>query len=330
MASSDSASRSEDIASSQKHLTSESTPVPSTETEPSTPSAPVQAVKTPVRKTQKTSSSKPEEKGKKKKVTKVEVVPKGKGKGIAIKIKEEKVSPKKEKKSEQTELFASKKQSQKFKDRKVVAGRTINYKAITNAGWDIAPYLTHQKWYHIPLLSDLVYPNLVRAFYANMVIDHQIPSIQSTIKGVTITLHPEGLGKILNIPCVGNTVYNEEDWTNRCRIKEAAVGQSLFAEGEVTPLIKDLKPTARLLHSIVTQTLLPRAGTHERVYMPDRILTYHLMEGIRINLPYMMIRHMIAAVEIVKSTAALPFGMALSRILNHFQVPLTGEEIRTN
>ena len=187
--------------------------------------------------------------------------------------------------------------------------------------------MTQQKWYHMGLLTDLVYPNLVRAFYANMVTDHQIPSIQSTIRGVTITLHPEGLGKILNIPCVGNTVYNEEDWTNRCKIKEATVGQSMFAEGEVTPLIKDLKPTARLLHSIVTQTLLPRAGTHERVYMPDRILTYHLMEGIRINLPYMMIRHMITAAENVKSTAALPFGMTLSRIFSHFQVPLTEEEI---
>ena len=115
MASSDSASRSEDIASSQLSLTSESTPVPSTETEPSTPSAPAQPVRALVRKTQKFSSPKHEEKAKKKKMYEVEVAPKRKGK--TIKIKEEKVSPKKAKKIEVTEVFASKKKALKFKEK---------------------------------------------------------------------------------------------------------------------------------------------------------------------------------------------------------------------
>ncbi|GAB2278043.1 hypothetical protein Dimus_012742 [Dionaea muscipula] len=64
----------------------------------------------------------------------------------------------------------------------------------------------------------------------------------------------------------------------------------------------------------------PPFGKRGEVGFLDLALTEHLIKGKRVNLPELMIRHMIHAVSRINHD--LPYGMSISKVLKHFRVPL--------
>lgn len=80
-----------------------------------------------------------------------------------------------------------------------------------------------------------------------------------------------------------------------------------------------------IVHNMCIHSPLPRAGTFEKVTDQDLLVMYHLWTRKRLSLPFIMVNHMIAAAELVKSTSCLPYGLAMAKIFRYYGVPLKGE-----
>ncbi|GAB2273644.1 hypothetical protein Dimus_008426, partial [Dionaea muscipula] len=79
-------------------------------------------------------------------------------------------------------------------------------------------------------------------------------------------------------------------------------------------------PFSRILHLFVIKNVVPRSGKRGEAGFLDLALMEHLIKRKRINLPELMIQHMFHAVSRINHD--LPYGMSISKVLNHFRVPL--------
>jgi hypothetical protein len=56
------------------------------------------------------------------------------------------------------------------------------------------------------------------------------------------------------------------------------------------------------------------------------MIMYHMSQQIKLNLPYVLIQHMINTIENENKKVTLPYGMFLTRVFREFKVSFTGEE----
>ncbi|RVW35742.1 hypothetical protein CK203_093608 [Vitis vinifera] len=110
-----------------------------------------------------------------------------------------------------TGLFTSVDEYQRYKQhfvqRKVVAGRNINFAHLQHFGFE--SLFARMGW--LPLVTISIFPTLVRAFYSRVTFGHGGP-ITSTVRGVQIHLDPESICRILDIPPGGLRVYDAKAW----------------------------------------------------------------------------------------------------------------------
>ncbi|PNX66384.1 hypothetical protein L195_g055062 [Trifolium pratense] len=55
------------------------------------------------------------------------------------------------------------------------------------------------------------------------------------------------------------------------------------------------------------------------------MVLYHWSKGIKLNLPYVIIQHMIKTAQFGKNKIAIPYGMILTKIFKDFKVDLKKE-----
>lgn len=55
-------------------------------------------------------------------------------------------------------------------------------------------------------------------------------------------------------------------------------------------------------------------------------MRYHLVQNKPVNLPFLMLHHMINAIRDNKASTSLPYGIPLTRIFNHFKINISCEE----
>jgi len=60
------------------------------------------------------------------------------------------------------------------------------------------------------------------------------------------------------------------------------------------------------------------------------MIMYHLTQGKRVNLPFVIIKHMIAAIKDPRRNGGLPYSMALTKIFKEFKLSFIGEEALEN
>ncbi|RVW49256.1 hypothetical protein CK203_073217 [Vitis vinifera] len=100
-----------------------------------------------------------------------------------------------------TALFSSNKDyqryKQKFAQRKVVLGRSVNFSHLQHFGFE--GLFGRMGWLPVVTISKLVFPTLVRAFYSRATYMLGGP-VLSTVRGVEIHLSPESICRILDIP----------------------------------------------------------------------------------------------------------------------------------
>ena len=66
-------------------------------------------------------------------------------------------------------------------------------------------------WLPVGTISEPIFPTLVRAFYSWVTYGLGGP-ITSTVRGVEITLSPDSICRILDVPSVGLKVYESKVW----------------------------------------------------------------------------------------------------------------------
>lgn len=201
---------------------------------------------------------------------------------------------------------------------------------IERNGWKINQYLGFQRWEHFLNLDCLVYREKVREFYANAKFSMEPLQITFWLDGREFTITSKSLGQILNLSDHNIHIF-EENWYNSLGISSHELRTILLKDPSLTISAPNLKPMAKLLHHISCHTLLPRAGTLEKVTTGDSIILYHLLEKKSLSLPFLMIHHMINAIKADKLQTSLPYGKVLTIIFNHhlFNFPKKDGSVET-
>ncbi|GAU51269.1 hypothetical protein TSUD_239210 [Trifolium subterraneum] len=81
-----------------------------------------------------------------------------------------------------------------------------------------------------------------------------------------------------------------------------------------------------MIHNVCLHSIFPRKGSKDKVTHNDMMIMYHLSQQIKLNLPYVLIQHMINTFENENKKVTLPYGMFLTRIFREFKVSFVGEE----
>ena len=123
-----------------------------------------------------------------------------------------------------TALFGSvedyQRYKQKYAQRKVVPGRSINFSQLKYFGFEAI--FGRMRWLPVVTISEPIFPTLIRTFYSRVTYGVRGP-ITSIVRGVEITLSPESICRILDIPSVGLRVYESKVWPTvpRFELKKA-------------------------------------------------------------------------------------------------------------
>nr|XP_027193509.1 uncharacterized protein LOC113788187 [Cicer arietinum] len=177
--------------------------------------------------------------------------------------------------------------------------------------------LFNEKWAQRPV-------GIGRIFvFDNLVVDGN--AVQHHTNGVEIRLTPDILANILQLPTEGPSVYGD-NWYAALGLRKTDVLAELFEENSTRYLATYLKPLPKVFNNMCQHTLLPHCGSHEYVSDNDALLIYHLLNCKRLNLPHVILQHMICAAQKDYKKNIVPYGMVLTKIFRHFGVSLASEK----
>ncbi|GAV89934.1 hypothetical protein CFOL_v3_33345 [Cephalotus follicularis] len=159
-------------------------------------------------------------------------------------------------------------------------------------------------WFDYLCSSHVIYPRLVKLFYANL--ESSTTCIaNSFVLGTPISITPDLIAETLGIPNEGITHFNVIG-------KTEALGICL-EQPNVNPLMNvtssHLPIASRIILLLVTNTFLPREGSHTLPSERDLKFVACVKNGTPINLPYLIVNHLLSRPN------HTPYPMLLSRII---------------
>ncbi|GAV80159.1 hypothetical protein CFOL_v3_23620, partial [Cephalotus follicularis] len=179
----------------------------------------------------------------------------------------------------------------------------------------IKSWLEQMGWFEYLCSSHAIYPRLVKLFYANLENSTTCVS-KSFILGNPVSITPELIAETLGIPNFGITHFNDID-------KSEAIGIYLECP-DFNPILtvtsSRLPIATHILLLIVTNTLLPREGSHTLPSKRDLKLVACIKNGTLANLPYLIINHMLSRPH------HIPYPMLISRILASLNLDISDDE----
>ena len=98
---------------------------------------------------------------------------------------------------------------QKFTQRKVIPGRSINFYQLQYFGFE--GLFGRMGWLPVMTILELIFPTLVMAFYLRVTYGLGGPII-STVRGVEIQLDSKSIYRIFDITPIGLKVYESKAW----------------------------------------------------------------------------------------------------------------------
>ena len=228
----------------------------------------------------------------------------------------------------ETSLFSSmedyQQYKQKFSQRKVVLGKSINFSQLQHFGFE--GLFGRMGWLPMMMVSELIFLTLVRAFYSRVTYGIGGPII-STVRGVEIRLDLENIYHIFNIAPIGLKVYESKIWPTMSGFEPREVIQRMCrpadAQGIGKPSAHSLTMISRVLHHMICSILLPQGEHKDEVSYYEEFLVDSILTGRRIHLGYLMMMHMISCCE--SMTCVLPYGCFLTRVFKDVGVDLSRE-----
>ncbi|GAV79894.1 hypothetical protein CFOL_v3_23357 [Cephalotus follicularis] len=147
----------------------------------------------------------------------------------------------------------------------------------------IRPWLEQLGWFDYLCSSHPIYPRIVKLFYANLEKSSNCVA-KSFILGVAIEITPELIGETLGIPCTGITHFND--------IEKSDALEICLERPNVNPIMtvtsSHLPIATCILLLLVTNTLLPREGSHTLPSKRDLKLIACIKNGTLVNLPTLL------------------------------------------
>ncbi|GAV70390.1 hypothetical protein CFOL_v3_13888 [Cephalotus follicularis] len=178
----------------------------------------------------------------------------------------------------------------------------------------IKSWLENMDWLDYLCSSHVIYPGLVKLFYANLEKTTTCVA-KSFILNNHVEITPETITEVLGIPSSGITHFNNIE-------KSKALGICL-ERPDFNPIMTvtsgHLPIATHILLLIVTNTLLPREGSHTLPSERDIKLVACIKNGTLVNLPYLIVNHMLSRPN------HIPYPMLISRILASLNIDLEDE-----
>ncbi|KAK2438511.1 hypothetical protein QL285_023283 [Trifolium repens] len=134
---------------------------------------------------------------------------------------------------------------------------------------------------------------------------------------------------LINLPFEGATIYGG-DWYSKLDVSKEALVIELFNEEGAKmeePTSSYLKKEFKILHNMLLHCIFPRIGSKQKVTDMDLLILYHMTKGIKLNLPYVIIQHMIHAAKSGPMKIVLPYGMILTKLFRLYEVDETNQRV---
>ncbi|MCH80820.1 hypothetical protein A2U01_0001594, partial [Trifolium medium] len=209
----------------------------------------------------------------------------------------------------------------------ILPGRLYDFDNLLSKGINLAKFTDYVGLTDFFKIRETYYPNLISAFYFSAAVHSDRDLISSNLKGRIVKITENHISKLLNLPQDGHKVYGSS-WFQMLGIERSNVIASMFEEGSdlKDPPSSRLKHEYKLLHNMCLHSIFPRKGSKDKVTDNDLLMMHHMGNGIKINLPYVMLQHMIHTIESGTKRMTLPYGMFLTRFFRKYKVSLDGEE----
>ncbi|GAU30962.1 hypothetical protein TSUD_144100 [Trifolium subterraneum] len=210
-------------------------------------------------------------------------------KKIAVKKSKEKLLPAPLIQPEDEEIF------QKYWMTKPLAvSRLYNFAELSIGGVDLVKFVEPFEWKSFFHIKETIYPLLVQAFYFNAQVFPEKDMITSNIKDVELVVDPYVIGSLIGIKSEGLEVYGN-DWYDQVKISKEELKKKMFTE-------EGAKKNA------------PPSSIKDKVTDLDLLMMYHMAKGVKLNLPYIILHHMIHVATSGFKKIALPYAMLLTRV----------------
>ncbi|GAV57149.1 hypothetical protein CFOL_v3_00687 [Cephalotus follicularis] len=178
----------------------------------------------------------------------------------------------------------------------------------------IRSWLEHLGWFDYLCSSHLIYPRLVKLFYANLEKTTSCVA-KSFVLGNAVEITADFIAKTLGIPCTGITRFND--------IEKSDALEICLERSDFNPLMtvtsNHLPIATHILLLLVTNTNLPREGPHTLPFERDLKLVACIKNGTLVNFPYLIVNH------ILSRPHHLPYPMLISRILASLNLGIEDE-----
>ena len=177
------------------------------------------------------------------------------------------------------------------------------------------------------LMTEIIYPNLVRVFYSNMEISvTRLDRIITQVGVVYIEFDDEDLNSFLGISNNGHKIYTSKkalsfvDFIHDDRVRNICRHRDLSDDICGLPFLYQLLPLqVCILHTILQHIITPRKGHSDEVMRLDVGLLDSLISDRHINLGYVIVRHILNTPAV--NHCLLLYASIISKILRCFGVP---------
>ncbi|GAU24551.1 hypothetical protein TSUD_148920 [Trifolium subterraneum] len=203
-----------------------------------------------------------------------------------------------------------------WKTKPVAVSRLYNFAELSIGGVDLVKFVEPFEWKSFFHIKETVYPLLVQAFYFNAQVFPEKDMITSNIKDVELVVDRYVIGSLIGIKSEGLEVYGNY-WYDQVKISKEELKKKMFTEEGAkknAPPSSMLKTEYKLLHNMCQHSFFPRTGSKDKVTDLDLLMMYHVAKGVKLNLPYIILHHMIHAATSGFKKTALPYAMLLTRV----------------
>jgi hypothetical protein len=226
--------------------------------------------------------------------------------------------------------FASSEYLVRFHDdisrRTVVFGKIVDFPYFANHHIHIRELFQAQGWENFLSTRQKQYTTLVKHFYTHFQLIHG--KISSYVKGKSISLPHSTLASILGVPRTGAQRYTTNSWVQFEGYDPLESIRQMCGNPNIQelsrPKIADLTLESRLIHHIIAHNILPRSGSYEYTSYLDLFIMWAILNKVKLDLAFYITWHMETCVK--KKNGALPYGLHITTILNHFGVDFSGEK----
>ncbi|GAU51575.1 hypothetical protein TSUD_414240 [Trifolium subterraneum] len=212
-----------------------------------------------------------------------------------------------------------------WKTKPVAVSRMYNFAELSIGGVDLVKFEEPFEWKSFFHIKETIYPLLVQTFYFNAQVFPEKDLITSNIKDVEIVVDPYVIGSVIGIKSEGLEVYGN-DWYDQVKISKEELKKKMFTEEGAkknAPPSSMLKTEYKLLHNMCQHSFFPRTGSKDKVTDLDLLMMYHMAKGVKLNLPYIILHHMIYAATSGFKKIALPYAMILTRIFRLYYADMS-------